>query len=205
MDANSMDMDLPIIGSEPVERADAARNRRAILAAAERLFRERGVREVSMDLIAAEAGVGKGTLFRRFGDRAALALAVIDASERTLQDAMIRGGPPLGPGAPPRERLVAFGAAMLDRLEIHGDLILEGELASTGAWLRPEPHAVHWLHIRHLVEEARPDCDVGYVTDVLLGVLTAKLVLQQRRLREMPLDRLKAGFADLVDRLLTAP
>jgi AcrR family transcriptional regulator len=198
-------MDLPVIGSDPAERADAARNRRAILAAAERLFAERGARGVSMDAIAAAAGVGKGTLFRRFGDRAALALAVLDASERTLQDTMIRGAPPLGPGAPARERLVAIGDAMLDRLEVHGDLMLEGELASTGAWLRSEPRAVHWLHIRMLVAEARPDCDVDYVTDALLSMLTAKVVLLQRRVRDMPLDRLKAGFADLVERLLADP
>jgi AcrR family transcriptional regulator len=197
-------MDLPVIGAAPVERADAARNRRAILAAAERLFAERGVRGTSMDAIAAEAGVGKGTLFRRFGDRGALAQAVLDATERDLQEAIVRGAPPLGPGAPPVERLIAFGAVMLERLELHGEIMLEAEMASPTAWLRPEPRAVHWLHIRTLVEQARPGCDVGYVTDALLGVLSPRLVLMQRRLREMPLERLKAGYADLVVRLLGA-
>ena len=65
--------ELPVIGTDPPERADAARNRRRILAAAEKLFAENGVSCTSMDAIAAEAGVGKGTLFRRFGDRASLA------------------------------------------------------------------------------------------------------------------------------------
>lgn len=195
-------LDLPMLGSGPTERADAARNRRAILDAAARLFAERGVRCVSMETIAMEAGVGKGTVFRRFGDRAALALGVLDETERELQEGLLRGPPPLGPGASPVERLVAFGDAMFDRLEAHGDLILDAELASAGAWLRSEPHAVHWLHIHTLVEAACPECDVGYVTDVLLTVLTAKAFLQQRRLREMPLDRLKLGWADVVRRLL---
>ena len=92
--------ELPVIDAVPRERADAARNRRRILAAAERLFEQRGVAEVPMEAIAEEAGVGKGTLFRRFGDRAGLAWALIDERERGFQDAFIRGPAPLGPGAP---------------------------------------------------------------------------------------------------------
>jgi AcrR family transcriptional regulator len=196
-------MELPVIGNEPRERADAARNRRRIVAAARRLFAERGVSCTSMDAIAAEAGVGKGTLFRRFGDRATLALAVLDESERELQDAIIHGPPPVGPGAPPCQRLIAFGAAMLDRLETNADLLLDAEVASAGGWLRSEPHMVHWLHIRTLVEQARPGCDVDYTTDVLLGALTAQVFVHQRRLREMPLERLKEGYADLVGKMMT--
>ncbi|NKE58010.1 helix-turn-helix transcriptional regulator [Lentzea sp. PSKA42] len=61
-----------------VERADAARNRAAILAAATELIRERGIEAVSIDDVAAAAGVGKGTVFRRFGDKAGLIQAVVD-------------------------------------------------------------------------------------------------------------------------------
>jgi AcrR family transcriptional regulator len=196
-------MELPVLQPEPPERADAARNRRRILAAAEKLFAERGVSCTSMDAIAAEAGVGKGTLFRRFGDRATLALAVLDESTRALQDELLHGAPPLGPGAPPCERLRAFGAAMLDHLEANTDILFEAEVASGGAFARSEPYAVYWLHVRRLVEEARPACDVDYASDVLLGALNARVFVHQRRVREMPLERLKAGFADLVDRLLS--
>src|SRR4051794_17490432 len=101
--------ELPVLdGLPPRVRADAAKNRELILAAAERLFERRGVDQVSMDQIAHEAGVGKGTLFRRFGARASLARALLDERERRFQDELIRGAPPLGPGAPPAERLVAF-------------------------------------------------------------------------------------------------
>src|SRR3954463_12923529 len=105
---------LPIAEATPRERADAARNRVKVLAAAEELFARHGPECVSMEAIATAAGVGKGTLFRRFGDRAGLARALLDERERRLQDDMIRGAPPLGPGAPPRERLIAFGRAILD-------------------------------------------------------------------------------------------
>lgn len=90
-------------GSRP--RADAARNRLRVLAVAERLYAERGAGRVSMDDVAAAAGLGKGTVYRAVGDRAGLAFALLDARERDLQEAVLRGAPPpLGPGAPPEER-----------------------------------------------------------------------------------------------------
>jgi AcrR family transcriptional regulator len=122
---------LPLIDAEPPERADAARNRRAVLDAAARLFARDGVACVTMEAVAAEAGVGKGTVFRRFGDRASLARAVISEHETELQEAMIRGEPPLGPGAPARERLIAFGRAYLEFLESHADLLLAAEATQT--------------------------------------------------------------------------
>jgi AcrR family transcriptional regulator len=197
----SLPIGLPVLGSEPKERADAARNRQLVLAAAQKLFAQAGVSCTSMDAIAAEAGVGKGTVFRRFGDRATLALALIDESERTLQNAILTGPPPLGPGAPPCVRVVAFGAALLDRLRLHTDLLLEAE---AGAYARSEPYAVHWLHVRSLVAQARPGSDIEYTTDVLLGALTAQVFVHQTRVRGMELDRLKAGYAELAERMLSA-
>ena len=76
------------------ERADAARNRRRALEAARRLVAERGADAVTMDDVAAAAGVGKGTLYRRFGDRHGLLLALLDDEERALQEAILRGPPP---------------------------------------------------------------------------------------------------------------
>jgi hypothetical protein len=58
--------------------------------------------------------------------------------------------------------------------------------------------------VRALVAEARPDCDVDYTTDVLIGALSAQVFAHQRGFREMPLERLKEGYADLVDRFLSA-
>src|SRR5262245_11961519 len=82
---------LPVLGGERPERADAAENRRKVLAAAERLFACESPDCVTMDAVAAEAGVGKGTLFRRFGDRAGLIRALVSETESRLQDEMIRG------------------------------------------------------------------------------------------------------------------
>ncbi|MFD4642409.1 helix-turn-helix domain-containing protein [Lentzea sp. NPDC058436] len=63
-----------------MERADAARNRAAILAAATELISSRGIEAVSVEDVALAAGVGKGTVFRRFGDKAGLVRAVVDST-----------------------------------------------------------------------------------------------------------------------------
>src|SRR3954452_2623256 len=74
-------LDLPVAGQQPRRRADAMRNHERVLCTAARLFAERGADRVSMDQIAGAAGVGKGTLFRAFGDRAGLAAAVLSEHE----------------------------------------------------------------------------------------------------------------------------
>jgi AcrR family transcriptional regulator len=193
--------ELPVIAPAPPERVDALRNRERIIAAAERLFAERGAHATTMEDIASAAGVGKGTVFRRFGDRASLVFALLDQTDRALQEAILRGPPPLGPGAPPAARLTAFGEAMLDRLERDGELLLETE-ARVGQWQRSRPYAALWLHVHALLEEALPHADGEYLTDVLLAALSPGAFHHQRHVRGLPLERLKAGFADLVARVV---
>jgi AcrR family transcriptional regulator len=193
--------ELPVIQEEVPLRADAARNRDKVLAAAERLFAKHGPSCVSMDAVAAEAGVGKGTLFRGFGDRAGLVLALLQEHETRLQEEMIRGPAPLGPGAPPVERLIAFGERLLKHLAQHGELIAaaEGRLDR----YRSGPFRAYQSHVAMLVREAVPDADWEYLTDTLLASLTATHVAYMRRVRGMSDNRLAAGWADLVRRLLS--
>jgi AcrR family transcriptional regulator len=190
--------ELPVAGQPARERRDAARNREAILAAAQRLFEREGPAAVSMDRVAEEAGVGKGTIYRRFGDRASLATALLDASERELQEALIRGAPPLGPGAPPVDRLVAFGHSWLDVIVRHGDIVLASEHGPVGTRFRSAVYASHRAHVILLLREARPDSDAEYLADALLAALASELVLFLRTDRGLDMERLKAGWADLV-------
>jgi len=188
---------LPVAGTTP-ERADAARNRLKILEAAERLVARHGIEHVSMDMVAEEAGVGKGTIFRRFGDRASLALALLDEHAQELQEGFIRGEPPLGPGAPPIERLRAFGHAMIDLLEAHGDLILVGESGSPCARFRSPPFRAHRAHVTSLLTELDPRLDAEYHADSLLAVLAADQYRHLRHEREMPIERVRAGWDSVV-------
>lgn len=71
---------------DPPLRADAARNRERILAAADEVFVERGA-DASLDDVAKRAKVGIGTLYRRFPTREALLAALSDARLLALADA----------------------------------------------------------------------------------------------------------------------
>ncbi len=194
--------DLPVIQPLAVtERADAARNRQKILCSARRLIEERGLENVSMDDIAGDAGVGKGTLFRRFGDRASLAHALLDATETEFQEQLIRGEPPLGPGAPPCERVIAFGEAMIDLCVERRDLMAEVQAGTR--WLRTNIYSGYRAHLAHLVAQAAPEQDAEFVADTLLGVLRADLVNHLVVDRAMDAQRLKDGFRALATRLLS--
>jgi AcrR family transcriptional regulator len=192
---------------EPVrhERADAARNRATILVAAERLVGERSAQTVTMDQVACAAGVGKGTLFRHFGDRCGLMRALLDERERSFQDGFIRGPSPFGPGAPPRERLVAFGERMLEHIEIQGDLLVAAENGAPGERLRHSVYGAYRAHVTALLRDSGYDGDVGYLADVLLGALVSELVLFQRRELAMSPAQLKDCWGELVGRLLAPP
>jgi AcrR family transcriptional regulator len=182
----------------PRERADAARNRARVLAAAERLFSTRAGRAVTMEQIAAAAGVGKGTLYRRYPDVPSIALALLDEHERELQEQLLRGAPPLGPGAPPAERLAAFYEAMTGLLERHGHLALAAETGErrygTGAYRA-------WtLHVGALLGEAGLG-DRQALTHALLAPLAPDLYAEQRT-SGLSRKRIAADLAELARRAL---
>ena len=106
-------------GRPPAERADAARNRRHLLATAREILAEQGSGQLTMDGLAEHAGLGKGTVFRRFGTRAGIFQALLDDEERDFQQAVLSGPPPLGPGATPLDRLIAYGRARTGFLISH--------------------------------------------------------------------------------------
>jgi AcrR family transcriptional regulator len=170
-----------------------------VLEAAARLFREHGVAAVSMDQVAAAAGVGKGTLFRRFGDKAGLAVALLDSQERRLQTAILSGPPPLGPGADPGDRLVAFLDAYVDFLDANLDLVHMSETARPGARYAIGAYRLWHRHVEHLLELAgRQDAD--YLAHALLAPLAAD---QRMALRDdIAPARVKKGLATLARAVL---
>jgi AcrR family transcriptional regulator len=167
--------ELPV--STPQERGDAARNRLLLLDAARTLIAERGADNVSMDDIAAAAGVGKGTVFRRFGSRAGLMMVLLDEDERAIQQAFLFGPPPLGPDAPPLQRLLAFGRERLRFAKTHGALLME---ASRDPDTRHNaPFAVMHTHVRVLLDAAGTTGDLDAQADALLALLDADYVNHQ--------------------------
>lgn len=185
---------LPIVDELRPERADAARNRRLLIDTAAAIVRDLGVAALSMEAVAHAAGVGVGTVYRRFGDRHGLAYALIDEQERDFQNGFLSGPPPLGPGAPPADRLRAYMHRYVDRLEDQGELMATAEPARYQAGAYRLQH----LHVATLIRQIDPALDADYLAGALLEALSAKLFVHQHNDAGMTVERIKAGLDQLL-------
>ena len=193
-------------GAPPAERADAARNRRLLLATARQIVAAQGAGKLTMDGLAERAGLGKGTVFRRFRTRAGIFQALLDDEERDFQQQVISGSPPLGPGAPPLDRLIAYGRARIDFLIRHRE-IARATLDSREQVPAGSQTPMSRAHIRFLLGEI---CLGTADLDVLATQLTAALdgplllYLSSATLTEATgqvAERLGQGWDDLVRRV----
>ncbi len=149
-----------------------------VLAAADALFADtESPRTVTMDAIAAAAGVGKGTLLRAFGSRDGLLDALWAAKLAALREAVEGGEPPLGPSSSSSERAVAFLDALLtfkleNRHLIHAREVAPGLLQS---------EHYKWMHglLQNLIEDAALGAtadEAGYAAHALLAALYIDLI-----------------------------
>ncbi|MER6975650.1 TetR/AcrR family transcriptional regulator [Streptomyces carpinensis] len=185
------------------ERADAARNRARLMEAAAGLVAERGAEHVTMHEVAQAAGVGKGTLFRRFGDRTGLLVALLNDAEAEFQEAYTWGPPPLGPGAAASDRLTAFGSALLERITDDADL--GAALARQVPLERRHASAVgraFQRHVESLLQEAGVEGDHEMLAYAVLTFTNFETVDYLRNECQVTTARLQSTWADLV-RLLT--
>jgi len=189
---------LPLLGAPPSERRDAARNRERLLDAAQELVERSGPCGVTMDAVAAAAGVGKGTVFRRFGSREGLMAAVLNHSETEWQAQVMSGAPPLGPGADPWDRLLAFGRSRLETTLLHAELIREAGRAGTRSFAA---YSFAAMHVRYLLSELQVSGDLPLLAVALLAPLEAP-VLEQTSLDGFPVDRVYDGWVDLTRRVV---
>ncbi|MEV2191147.1 helix-turn-helix domain-containing protein [Streptomyces phaeochromogenes] len=187
------------------ERADAARNRARLLEVAARLVAERGAEHVTMHEVAEAAGVGKGTLFRRFGDRNGLLLALLAEAEAEFQEAYTSGPPPLGPGAPARDRLEAFGCALIERNTADADpgAALGRRLPHVPRHTSDTASALH-RHVSMLLGETGVDGDHDMLAHALLAFVNFETADHFRSEHQVPAARLQSTWVDLVRRVSRA-
>ena len=188
------------------ERSDAARNRRAVLEAARALFDERGVICVTMEEIAREAGVGKGTLYRRFPNKGMLCQALLDEPTREFQQWTMELVGETGLG--PLRKLDRFLDGLVRFTEENLDLLYGGEEPLWGATrlARFRSPAYDWRRwtvlglLRAAAREVELDdgLDLEYLATALLAPLEVDLYYHQRRVTGLPSGRISAGLRSLV-------
>lgn len=177
-------------------RSDAARNHQAILRAAENLLESRGAEHVSLDRVAAAAGVGKGTVFRRFGSRTGLFQELLADRAAALSQAIDSAESPLGPGSPPAERLAGFLDALADLAGRNVALFSAHERACAEDKYA-DPTYLRWHgHVRALIAEARPELDAEFLGHTLLASFDGALV--RHVIATGGVERLRASVRSLV-------
>lgn len=191
---------LPVPVSRPSlagrERADAAANRARILSSAAVLSDRHGLANLRMDEVAEHAGVGVATIYRRFGDRSGLILALVDQSEVEFQSAFLFGPPPLGPGASPWLRVEAFVRALVDRVVLRGEALLVAESSAPfGRFSRA--YELQHAHLSSQISAADPDADAAWLADALLAAMSAAVVRYQIDERGWTPDRIVHGVLAL--------
>ncbi|UQW99493.1 TetR/AcrR family transcriptional regulator [Streptomyces sp. RerS4] len=186
-------------------RKDAVRNRAAVFAAADALFtRCASPEEVTMADIAAEAGVGKATLFRAFGDRTGLIRALYEARLEPLREAIEQGPPPLGPTAAPLERLPALLDAVLCFKLDNRHLALALEATGAGSSPYGTEHYERWhTLLRDLLRRIPGLADeADFTAHALLAATRADLVGYLTGERSTPRASLRAHLAAYTTTLL---
>ena len=201
-------MDRPVLplAAPRGERSDAARNRLHLLATAREMLAEQGADKLTMDALAQRSGLGKGTVFRRFGTRAGIFQALLDDDERALQEQVLSGPAPLGPGAPPVDRLIAYGWARIGFLIGHRDIAraaLDGSQPVPAGAQTP----ISQLHIRMLLAQLNlGPADLDILAVQLTAALDGPLLLYLSA-SDLSQDaprfgaRITQGWQDLVERV----
>jgi AcrR family transcriptional regulator len=168
----------------------------AIMAAALALLGERGYAGLTLDDVAARAGVGKSSLYRRFRDRADLATAAIASAQRPLPE----------PTGDLRADLIAYLHAVdadLGRVGLGVIASLLGHDPDTVALHRARVIEPRARHSRQLLRDARqrgqirPDADLDAAMELLIGSLFTRALTGDRSPRPWPeraVDTLLAGL-----------
>ena len=201
-----MDRPLVPLAAPRGERADAARNRQRLLATARAMLAQQGADKLTMDGLAERAGLGKGTVFRRFGTRAGIFQALLDDAERAFQERVLSGPPPLGPGALPVDRLIAYGRARVGFLIDHREIAraaLDGSQPVPAGAQTP----ISQLHIRMLLGQmSLVAADLDILAVQLTGALDGPLLLylsasDLTEAARQTGERIMQGWQDLVERV----
>ncbi|MGW4467967.1 TetR/AcrR family transcriptional regulator [Micromonospora sp. NPDC004704] len=177
------------------ERADAARNRETVLAAAARLLdAANDPAQVSMGDIAVAAGVGKGTLFRGFGDRTGLLQALVEQRTERLRDELAAAEPPHGNPPGPVDRVTAILDAILRFKLANRSLMLALENAGSGSPYLNSTYGRWHSQLTEIVAGVHGPETADFLAHALLAAVRSDLI---EHLRDQPPERLREGVAHL--------
>lgn len=192
--------------AQPIlERADAAKNRQRILVAVRRLLDDKPFEDIKMQDVAKAAGVGQGTLYRRFANKSELSEALFaedldvfrEHTEQHLEDG--------AQDTSALERLEWLVAQKIRFIDAHLQLFLASHESVGSArfdCFKKDHHLWMVERVRALLSEAQGGgetdlCDVAFATDALLAAFSPPLLAYQRQELGFSLERVIGGVTEL--------
>lgn len=193
--------DIPIVSlEEKTPRADAQRNRRRLLETAQQLFDAGQFEAATMSEIALQAGVGKGTLYRHFSDKAALCHALLDEAMHDFQARTLARFQTPGQ---PLEKLLWFLREVVLYVDRHRLLLSEASEQGRYAKMLLHPAHIWWrMTIVGLLNQIPYQGDTDYAADMLYIMLDVQTLRFQRDIQGYSLDRILAAVEHMVKQLV---
>lgn len=186
-----------------LERRDAAEHRRLILAAARDLFAAQGVEKVSMHQIARVAGVGQGTLYRRYAHKGLLCTAILNEDIVHFQEGLLAYLEETGESKTALTRLNHILCQLVQFNEANASM-LSAIIDATGGERRHTQYQSPfylWLQqvvilLLHRANERQEIgiLDIEYVADLVLLPLSIDFYLYQRQRPGFTPERIAAGL-----------
>lgn len=192
-----MEINLLLVEERP-KRSDALENHALLLETAQHLFAEHGVENVSMSAIAEAAGVGKGTLYRNFPNKAALCQALLDEDQRALQ---ARTFSHLGEIGEPIDQLRWFLGEAFAFVSRNLPLLYVDGVHGCHSMLEHPAHLWWRMTIRGLIARANPHADADISADALYVLLDPRTIAFQRNVLGYDHDRIISGMLALAEQL----
>jgi len=197
------------------ERRDVAEGRRRILAAAQYLFANNNICAVTMEEIAQVAGVGKGTLYRKYAHKGALCLALLETYENQLQMEVEQYLDSAQPSASPFTLLSWFMDQLITFNEEHFTLLraIRNQESGTRDFSMYHCPRYQWEYqvtldlLKRSGEHSRHNDSLNeaeYLADALLAPLDIDLYLFQRNIRGYSPERIRAGVHSLLESIAMA-
>ena len=188
------------------ERRDAAANRERILTIAQGLFDEHGVANVHMADIAKAAGVGKGTLYRRFANKGELCLALMDGQFKDFQNVMLgRFRHLTGTNVSYLDQTEQFIDALVQFSESHSAYLCEvQQLERDSPQDFGRPHYWNEMTIQGLLQQAAAggeipaDSDIPMIANMILAPLNAANFRFLRLGRGFSLEQVSQGMRYII-------
>jgi len=201
------------------ERRDAAEHRKRILEVARRLFAEQGVDAVSMHQIAMAAGIGQGTLYRRYAHKGELCMDLMqERNEKFMEEiAALYTATATSPALKRLDGVLEYCIAFLEEqgtllgpvAEVR-DLLCDEADTFRGFSHQRMPFYI-WLQglfsrlLTEAVEQGElAPLDIPFTTDAILATLNPLFYRFQRQERGFSTERILQGLRHIyIDGLKT--